>query len=113
MALKDLSMPALRQQALAMGMSQAHVDTARNANQLVHMIKNYQPAPPPPPAPPTPPPVQAVPKPPLRITKKQTVGVKKNTKTKNKSKDNLRIGRTANVQPLQAGAVGYTGLRIS
>lgn len=62
---------------------------------------------------PPPPPVQAAPKPPLRITKRQTVGVKKNTKTKNKSKDNLRIGRTSNVQPLQAGAVGYTGLRIS
>lgn len=63
--------------------------------------------------PPKPPEPQAVPKPPLRISKTQTMGVKRNNKTKNKSKDNLRIGRTANIQPLQAGAVGYTGLRIS
>ena len=63
--------------------------------------------------PPEPPAPQAVPKPPLRISKTPTMGVKRNTKTKNKSKNNLRIGRSANVQPLQAGAVGYTGLRIS
>ncbi len=108
-----MSAQHLRNVALAMGMSHAHVATAQNANQLRYMIKNYQPAPPPPPAPPTPPPVQAAPKPPLRISKTQTMGVKRNNKIKNKSKDNLRIGRTANVQPLQAGAVGYTGLRIS
>ena len=43
---------SLAAQALAMGMSPAHVASAKNQAQLRFMIQNYQPAPPPPPAPP-------------------------------------------------------------
>lgn len=111
MALTDLSVPVLRQRALAMGMSQAHVNTAHTAKQLAFMIKNYQPAPPPPPqAPPPPKPVAPV-KPPLRISK-GNVGVRQNKKKKSKA-NSLSIARSANVIPLQQGAVGYQGLRIS
>ena len=50
-------------------------------------------------------------KPPVKISKAGNVGVRQNKKTKKKSK--VSIARSANVQPLQAGAVGYQGLRIS
>ena len=43
---------SLAAQAIAMGMSPAHVATAKNKKQLQFMIQNYQPAPAPPPAPP-------------------------------------------------------------
>lgn len=40
------------------------------------------------------------------------VGVRQNQKTK-KKKGQMSIARSANVVPLQEGAVGYQGLRIS
>tara|TARA_B100000530_G_scaffold101390_1_gene62687 strand:+ start:364 stop:657 length:294 start_codon:yes stop_codon:yes gene_type:complete len=58
------------------------------------------------------PPVKAKPvKPPVKISKAGNVGVRQNKKTKKKSK--ASIARSANVVPLQQGAVGYQGLRIS
>tara|TARA_A100001035_G_scaffold256573_1_gene231898 strand:+ start:3146 stop:3502 length:357 start_codon:yes stop_codon:yes gene_type:complete len=61
-------------------------------------------------APPPPKPVAPV-KPPLRISK-GNVGVRQNKKKKSKA-NSLSIARSANVIPLQQGAVGYQGLRIS
>lgn len=37
---------------LALGMSHAHLSTAKNFNQLKYMVENYQPPAPPPPTPP-------------------------------------------------------------
>ena len=54
----------------------------------------------------------APPKPPVKISKAST-GVRKNTKTKNNNKNNMQIARSANIIPLNADAVGYSGLRIS
>ena len=50
--------------------------------------------------------------PPVRISQAGNVGVRQNKKTKKKA-GQMSIARSANVQPLQAGAVGYQGLRIS
>ena len=50
--------------------------------------------------------------PPVRISQAGNVGVRQNKRTKKKA-GQMSIARSANVQPLQAGAVGYQGLRIS
>lgn len=50
--------------------------------------------------------------PPVKISQAGNVGVRQNKKTKKKA-GQMSIARSANVQPLQAGAVGYQGLRIS
>ena len=49
---------------------------------------------------------------PVKISKSGTTGIRQNRQTKSKGGE-LAIARTANVQPLQAGALGYQGLRIS
>lgn len=49
--------------------------------------------------------------PPVEISKAGNVGVRQNKQTKRKGK--VSIARSANVVPLQQGAVGYQGIRIS
>ena len=104
-------MAELRQRALGMGMSQAHVDTAQNANQLVFMIKNYQPAPPPPPQAPAKP-KKATTQGRAKQFKKSNLGIMKNTEQKNR-KDAVSVGNSFSMIPLAAKAFNYKGLRIS
>ena len=111
MALKDLGMHELRARALSMGMTQAHVDTARNTKQLVFMIENYQPAPPPPPQPPAEP-KKATTQGRAKQFKKSNLGIKKNTEQKNR-KDAVSVGNSFSIIPLAAKAFNYKGLRIS
>lgn len=98
-------------QGLAKGMSHEHLATAKNMKQLKFMVRNFVAPPPPPPQAPPPPRSVAPVKPPLRISK-GNVGVRQNKKKKSKA-NSLSIARSANVIPLQQGAVGYQGLRIS
>ena len=98
-------------QGLAKGMSHAHLAQAKNMKQLKFMVRNFVAPPPPPPQAPPPPKSVAPVKPPLQISK-GNVGVRQNKKKKSKA-SSLSIARSANVIPLQQGAVGYQGLRIS